>query len=75
MLNNMRESFELGLLIVMAISPAIFLLCIAVEIKHKIIAVALFVVSLAGFLGLKCKFDELPPAQVNNLYNYGETIN
>ena len=73
MIDNFRDALELGLLIVMSISPAIFLLCIAEKQVHKIIAVILFVISLTGFIGLKYMHDALPPAQVNHLYNYGET--
>ena len=72
MLNSLLEAATLGVLIVMAVSPAIFLLCIANETWKKGVSILLFIVSLAGFIGLKYTYDENPP-QVNHLYNYGET--
>ena len=71
--NNLVSAVLLGVLIVMAVSPAIFLLCVAHCVWHKIVAVCLFVVSLTGFIGLKYNFDATP-TQINNLYNYGEEI-
>ena len=69
---SIGQAVLLGALIVMSISPAIFLLCIASRTLHKVIAVILFVVSLTGFIGLKYTYDNDTPAQVNHLYNYGE---
>jgi hypothetical protein len=72
MIQTMSEAFMLGALIVMAVSPAIFLLCVASKNAHKAIAVCLFVVSLAGFIGLKYVYDKVPQT-VNNLYYEGTT--
>ncbi len=71
--NGIQNAFLLGILIVMSASPAIFLLCIADKFWHKALAICLFVISLAGLIGLKQYFDATP-TQINNLYNYGEKI-
>ncbi len=73
MLNSMIEAFTLGTLIIMAISPAVFLLCICKETWQKVVAVCFFVVSLAGFIGLKYQYDQNPPQNIT-LNNYGEEI-
>lgn len=58
MVASFLQALELGLLIVMAVSPAIFLLCIANTSLHKLVSVGLFVVSLAGFIGLKYNYEQ-----------------
>lgn len=59
------------LLIMAAISPAVWLLCAATTVGHRVAAVTLLLFSLLGYMGLE---NTRPAKQVNNLYNYGEPI-
>lgn len=54
--------------LLMAASPAIWMLCIATARIDRILAVVVLAVSLIGFIGLS---EVSPPKQINHLYSNG----